>query len=444
LSLRIVVGYLGTNPISLDLSRSNKNTLVVGSSQTGKTILVTNILLNMIEAGYDGNVLVLDPTGQYGFLEKYEFKRLVPGEDFFINPLDLPEPYPFEILTSFPEYTFGNRGLMSPIQQGFLRRALENSRNLLEVYTNLEDFRDRAVSEGDRNALDAVLNRLYPVFRIKAFARTDGEIPRGFNIIDLSLIPGDDAKTLFSITLFYILYQASYIGALDNTLLFIEEADRIGHEPIGRKHIIGKIMDEMSKYGLWCVFISHTIAGLCKEIRNSCDVKFVFRLNDPEDIALASKMVFVPPREIAKLPKGLCFYKQGEKQTFRILVKPRPFIVKEVEFFKARKPKEELLLKLPTRREVKSPEEKLREEVEEASRKALTELDRYVSGKERRLIASALSDVDLILKLLKVRNGERISYSTELKDYVKYIRLEKRYKLTKVGAKVLEIFDKYR
>jgi len=51
----------------------------------------------MIEAGYDGNVLVLDPTGQYGFLEKYEFKRLVPGEDFFINPLDLPEPYPFEI-----------------------------------------------------------------------------------------------------------------------------------------------------------------------------------------------------------------------------------------------------------------------------------------------------------------------------------------------------------
>ena len=45
---------------------------------------------------------------------------------------------------------------------------------------------------------------------------------------------------------------------------------------------------------------------------------------------------------------------------------------------------------------------------------------------------------------MKVRNGERISYSTELKDYVKYIRLEKRYKLTKVGAKVLEIFDKYR
>ena len=444
--LKIVVGYLGTNPISLDLSRSNKNAIVAGSGQTGKTVLVMNMLLNMLEAGYGDNVLIIDPTGQYSFLEKHGFKRLIPGEDFFVNPLDLPEPYPYEILTSFPEYAFGRDGLMSPAQQGFVRMALEDSRNLLEVYEKLQELRDRSTSEGDRNAIHAALNRLYPVFRIKAFMRTQGEIPEGFNIVDLSPIPGDDAKTLFTITLLYILYHSSYVGAMDNMLLILEEADRIGHEPIGRKHIVGKIMDEMSKYGLWCVFITHTVAKLCKEIRNSCDIKFIFRFNDPEDIALASRMVFVPPEEIAKLPRGLCFYRQGEKQTFRIAVKPREFIVREVRRFKARKPREELLLKLPARKPVvKSEEEKLREEIEKACKKALDEISSIVSSRrERRLISSALSDMELVLKLLKIRDGERVAYDRFLEPYAKYDKGSRKYVLTELGRRVLEILDRYR
>ncbi len=443
--MEIEIGKRGSWSFTLEVGNKgfNNNMLVVGSAGSGKSSFVGTMLYRLEQAGYDGNIVVIDPTGEYGWLQEIGFKSWIPGLDIFINPLDLGGDYPLDILVALPEYQYGEKGRVSPIQEAKLRMALEGAETLKDVVENLLKLKDSARGEGEIAAIDAVFNRLSRVVRIKAFMETNFE-PGAFNglvHLDLSPIPGDDAKNLFTLTVLEMFYILARHGRY-NAIIIVDESDRIGHQPAERKHVLVKIMDEMRKYGLFLVAVAHRLSKIAEDIIANCGYHFVFRQVHPKDLNLAYGLLGVDPMYVRELRSFSCwFLAEGMRRAEKIRAEPDPYVAKKIWSFKPKPPMEELTLKIKWTR--KTEEEKLREEVERACRKALTELDSLgVSSRERRFLFYAFSNPELTLKIVKVGKGEKIRYSDELKTYVKHEKGE--YKLTVIGKLVMEILDKYR
>ena len=226
------------------------NMLVAGAAETGKSIFVDQLLIDLARAGYSDNILVLDPTGEHRVLKAFGFKVVRAGLDLKLNPLSLPFERSLELLSNLPVYVFGDTGAFTPIQMQVLYESLEDSTNLEELVEALNRRLSRRQGEDVLNAIAAVLRRIRPL-TIPALMGAD-ELPTGKVVIDLSYMPSEEAKNMFSVTALYMVYLQTLAGRWSG-LTVVDEADRLGSGVgLSGRHILEMMVDELRKYGTCC------------------------------------------------------------------------------------------------------------------------------------------------------------------------------------------------
>jgi len=306
LDMRIYLGRLGGTDYSLKLEKGeNNNTLIVGMAGTGKTTFMKTILYRMAEKGFDENILILDFTGEYVGLQG--FKTLIPGIDFFINPFKLPFPRNRDVVFYFIRYVFGKE--VTPIQYYILSELISKYDNIKDIVRGLRDYLAKARDEGWRNAYASIFNRLLPLSEIGAIQKTT-DIPEGYIHLNLAYMGGQE-QLFFSIITLHYLYYLAKLGKY-SAILVIDEAERVALPIRGEtqltRNIVTQIIDELRKYGLYIFLISHTLSRLDPEVRNNCRNLFIFRLQDINDVRLASEMTSTNPLTIRSLQRFTCIH----------------------------------------------------------------------------------------------------------------------------------------
>jgi len=306
LDMRIYLGKLGGTDYKLRLERGeNNNTLIVGMAGTGKTTFMKTILYRMAVNKIDENILILDFTGEYAGLPG--FKTLVPGIDFYVNPFELPFPMNRDIIFYFIRYVFGKE--VTPIQYYILSELISKYDNIKDIVRGLRDDLAEARDEGWRNAYASIFNRLLPLSEIEAIQKTT-DIPDGYIHLNLAYMGGQE-QLFFSIITLHYLYYLAKLGKY-SAILVIDEAEKIAlpirSETQLTRNIVTQIIDELRKYGLYIFLISHTLSRLDPEVRNNCRNLFIFRLQDTNDVRLASEMTFTNPLTIRSLQRFTCIH----------------------------------------------------------------------------------------------------------------------------------------
>ena len=346
--MKIYLGRLGGTDYSLNLEKGeNNNTLIAGMAGTGKTTFMKTILYRMVENGFDENILIVDFTGEYGGLPG--FKTLIPGINFFINPFKLPFPRNRDIIFYFIRYVFGKE--VTPIQYYILSELILKYDNIRDIIRGLRDDLAKARDEGWRNAYASIFNRLLPLSEIEAIQKTT-DIPDGYIHLNLAHM-SEQEQLFFSIIALHYLYYLAKIGQY-SAIIVIDEAEKIAlpirSETQLTRNIVTQIIDELRKYGLYIFLISHTICRLDTEIRNNCRNIFIFRLQDPNDVRLASEITFTNPVTIRSLQRFTCIHCDPystyvglklkidiEPKIYRKFEPPKPIKIFEEIFEKARK-----------------------------------------------------------------------------------------------------------
>ena len=134
--------------------------LIVGSSGSGKSTSAGRFAVETARLGV--RTVVFDWSGEYlEMLGKYGFRRLIPGSNFTV-PLGLFSPVRLvEVLSYYVESLWGSS--VSPMQYVFLKKAVYNCRgDVSRIYGYLEE-RSRVGRRDERQAAQALLNRLEPV-----------------------------------------------------------------------------------------------------------------------------------------------------------------------------------------------------------------------------------------------------------------------------------------
>jgi len=309
----------------------NNNALVAGTAGTGKSTLIKSMLKSL--HSIDANIVVIDFTGEYAILKKYGFNEFIPGLNFFINPISV---FGSDVLYYIFQSLWGKE--ITPIQYTIIDELASSCDSIPDILRQLNALIEKTRDEGLRNAYCAVRNRLKPLAKLSAFRRCEVNIS-GKCVLNLSYIPSDVCRTALALTILYYIYYKSFIGEF-SAITVIDEAERVARiSPISERNIIAKIYDELRKYNLFAWIITHTL-DLAPEVINNAYHKIIFRLTNPRDVDIASRILLLPRHRIATIPDYYFFYR-GASETVVLRSIPDPDILKAK--FKPVKPIVELL-----------------------------------------------------------------------------------------------------
>jgi hypothetical protein len=284
--------------IALRLGAGNNNILVVGGSQTGKSTLVGCLLVQLARQGWPDNVLVLDWTGEYTFLEKYGF-RVIEALDPVCNPLALGPSAAVEILqqaayeaVESERGKFGTWGLRMAERavvdaereaaqelEAAVEEGSERGGTLIDVLRALER---RLASARTQNERDAVLAALYRVELVlhPALCAREWALPAGKVVVDLSRLPSARVKRAVGLTMLRMILASA---GRWRGLVVVDEIQSYLVPRGGELDcpVITDIANQLSKFGvaIWGVGQQlHLVPAGLRTVR----AKAVFRQTDPD------------------------------------------------------------------------------------------------------------------------------------------------------------------
>jgi hypothetical protein len=284
--------------IALRLGAGNNNILVVGGSQTGKSTLVGSLLAQLAHQGWLDNILVLDWTGEYTFLEKHGF-RVIEALDPVCNPLALGPAAALEILqqaayeaTESERGKFGMWGLRETERavmeaerevaqelEAAVEEGSERGGTLVDVLRALEK---RLGSVRTQNERDAVLAALYRVERVlhPALCAREWALPTGRVVVDLSRLPSARVKRAVALTLLRMILASA---GKWRGLIAVDEIQSYLVPRGGELDcpVVTDIANQLSKFGvaIWGVGQQlHLVPAGLRTVR----AKAVFRQTDPD------------------------------------------------------------------------------------------------------------------------------------------------------------------
>jgi hypothetical protein len=261
--------------IALRLGAGNNNILVVGESQTGKSTLVGCMLARLARRSWPKNILILDWTGEYTFLEKYGF-RVIEALDPVCNPLALGPEAALEILqqaayelTESERGRFGVWGLRETEKalmeaereaaeelEAAVKEGSERGGTLVDVVRALERRLASARTQNERDAARAALNRV-ELFLHPALCAREWALPEGRVVVDLSRLPSKRLKKAVGLTLLrMILAGAEGKNAWRGLVVVDEVHNYLVPTPAGPDcSVITDIANQLSKHGVavWAV-----------------------------------------------------------------------------------------------------------------------------------------------------------------------------------------------
>jgi hypothetical protein len=284
--------------IALRLGAGNNNILVVGGSQTGKSTLVGSLLAQLARRSWPDNILVLDWTGEYTFLERYGF-RVLEALDPVCNPLALGPAAALEILQQAAYETvesergkFGMWGLRETERavmeaereaaeelEAAVEEGSERGGTLVDVLRALEK---RLGSVRTQNERDAVLAALYRVELVlhPALCAREWALPTGKVVVDLSRLPSARVKRAVALTMLRMILASA---GKWRGLVVVDEIQSYLVPRGGELDcpVVTDIANQLSKFGvaIWGVGQQlHLVPAGLRTVR----AKAVFRQTDPD------------------------------------------------------------------------------------------------------------------------------------------------------------------
>jgi hypothetical protein len=304
--------------IALRLGAGNNNILVVGGSQTGKSTLVGCLLVQLARQGWPDNVLVLDWTGEYTFLERYGF-RVIEALDPVCNPLALGPSAAVEILqqaayeaVESERGKFGTWGLRMAERavveaereaarelEAAVEEGSERGGTLIDVLRALER---RLASARTQNERDAVLAALYRVELVlhPALCAREWALPEGRVVVDLSRLPSARVKRAVGLTMLRMILASA---GRWRGLVVVDEIQSYLVPRGGELDcpVVTDIANQLSKFGvaIWGVGQQlHLVPAGLRTVR----AKAVFRQTDPDALRAVELSM---GREAAEVVRGL-------------------------------------------------------------------------------------------------------------------------------------------
>ena len=281
--------------------------MVIGASGSGKSTFIARLVEGL---GKEKRVLILDWYGEYAGLGY----RLIPGVDVCVNPFWLGFDHGWDSIEEILFYTT-QRSEFSPIQYEVARRAalqveeLELPLTPLTLYGALSSMNIKR--EDEKNAAAAVKRRLSRLTE-KCFNRS---LPppedKGIYVIDLSSLKTDYEKTVFT---WFLLQNLYYNPPGRETVLILDEAQRLAPRFLKTKTFLERLMDEGRKHGVKIIAATQTPSTLHNSVINNAETIAVFHCTGV-DAEIAAKALSPSRRreliaKIEKLATGECIISQ--------------------------------------------------------------------------------------------------------------------------------------
>ncbi|MCX8189547.1 MAG: ATP-binding protein [Nitrososphaeria archaeon] len=303
--LRDNVPYFSSDVFCFPLDCFGRHACVFGRTGSGKSTTAKIVLYELLRNGV--SVLVFDRVGEFNVFDCG--RVLVPGEGFRVAPLafegDDVVSGVESIVSLFNNFFFTTYFCpLSPLQARVLRDVLEGYyyrfSEIMKVSRLVEEIKvvqsRYSRVKGWVEGCEALVSRLYPFSKgvlAKVFDSSEDSLDRvlfdGLTIVDLSVLPTDEAKNFLTNIVCDRVYRLGKRLEPSNRLklvIVVDEAHNVAPYIPNYIGVLEKIAIELRKYGISLITVSTRPTLVSKNIIANSNLIISHSLTSNEDIRL--------------------------------------------------------------------------------------------------------------------------------------------------------------
>ncbi len=303
--LRDNMYYFSSEVFSFPLNCLGRHVCVFGRTGSGKSTTAKVLLFELLRNGV--SVLVFDRVGEFNVFDGA--RVLVPGEGFRVAPLAFEGDDVVSgvegIVSLFNNFFFTTYFCpLSPLQSRVLRDVLEGYyyrfSEVMRVSRLVEEIRvvqsRYSRVKGWVEGCEALVSRLYPFSKgvlAKVFDSSEDSLDRvlfdGLTIVDLSVLPTDEAKNFLTNIVCDRVYRLGKRLEPSSGLklvILVDEAHNVAPFIPNYIGVLEKIAIELRKYGISLVTVSTRPTLVSKNIIANSNLIISHSLTSNEDIRL--------------------------------------------------------------------------------------------------------------------------------------------------------------
>ncbi|MEB3756607.1 MAG: ATP-binding protein, partial [Desulfurococcales archaeon] len=272
------------DPVINSPGEPNLNSIVIGRSGSGKSMLTKRLVSSFSAKDY--NVLVLDFHGEYTDILNNSIVVDFWNSNYYLDFRSIKESEEFKaqvIADAFRSiYNLGDRQytmLYDALTDYF---SIENTESLSKVIPRSLLSLSDASGFGDKSSIIGLAQYVRQLGYL-----FEGELPvnvllegKENIIIDLSKIPGMHLRVATAELVLRILYNTMTTASMSSRrLLVVEEAHHFND-----KSILSKLYTESRKFGLAIISVTQNPKALSRDIVINSTTKLMFGMDEPENM----------------------------------------------------------------------------------------------------------------------------------------------------------------
>ncbi len=228
--------FIPNRKASLDLKASSPHILVVGGSQTGKSVTIKTILVKLLKENNRGNV-IFDYHGEYSFLTNRGF-TVVDAQDYAPLAPNYDGELFENIVSDFVEAFLVAFETAGDVQLAILKKQLEEKRDIQAALKSIDAAAADTHSFTEKDRLSGLSLRLEKTARYAGGKHTLRQLTKESRnvIFDFSGIRDRDAADFYAENILRR-YMALLVEAKQPTNVIIDEAHRLNTKSLTERGI---------------------------------------------------------------------------------------------------------------------------------------------------------------------------------------------------------------